>query len=171
MNYWYALQVKRGEELWLAELLTRQGYECYCPTFSASRRVSRHIKKMQQVVKPLFDRYLFMSFDRDYDRWGDIINMRDVDGFLSALGSPLPIMDKVIADLRRDCDLGVYNEKGLPAKIQKGDKVVVSDERHYFAGLHAEFVKSTGRRALIELKLFGRSTRIELPTALIERIT
>lgn len=191
---WYAVQVKNidvkvfsgldgnGEEVYSSlpneffiEEFINESYDvpcvAYCPGYVKKKKRTRHARKFEEVKLPLYDRWLFVKFNGDERPWDTITEIKNVDGFLATgSGDPLPIHGRVIDMIRRECELGVYNEFGIGGSVRQGDKVEISGNST-FSGFSGEFQKlNLNRTAVIELSIFGRSTIVELPTQLIKRI-
>ncbi len=180
VDWWYAVQCRSGEELQIVDALIDlvSVNAAYCPVYKIRKKVSRHSRKFEEITKPLFGKYLFMQFNTIYRPWGEVTGIKHVDGFVSIGGEPLPIRHKSIMKLRSECEAGTFNDKGIGGVINVGDKVQISltggaDGKEWtpFGGMTGEFrALSEGGKALIELSLFGRSTKVEIPTGLIERL-
>jgi transcriptional antiterminator RfaH len=68
-SHWHVVQThSRAEEKAVVHLM-RQGYDVYLPRYLKRRR---HARRSETVAAPLFPRYLFVSFDRQVQRWRSI---------------------------------------------------------------------------------------------------
>lgn len=168
--------MKYGSEFELAELISEEDFvdACYCPSYKKQKKISRHKNAKEQIELPLFSKFIFVKFNFGRMPWYVVTKHRNVEGFLSVGATPLPIRESEIDKLRRDCEFGSYNEKGIAGVVQKGDKIEIKyDGTQWspFIGFVGEFQSLTEKgNAIIELSLFGRSTKLEISTGMIEKL-
>jgi transcriptional antiterminator RfaH len=83
---WVAASTHPHKESTAISNLLRQGFEAYCPLV---RRRQRHARKVQQVLRPLFPGYVFVSVDPTQQHWRPIlstIGIRTLVRFGDSLG-------------------------------------------------------------------------------------
>jgi transcriptional antiterminator RfaH len=68
-SHWHVVQTHSRAEEKAAVQLLRQGYDIYLPRYLKRRR---HARRCKSIPAPLFPRYLFVSFDRQVQRWRSI---------------------------------------------------------------------------------------------------
>lgn len=177
-DYWYAAQVTSGMEFELVEEIERALApigRAYCPRMKVKMKVTRHTRNRKEIEKdvPLFSKYLFVKFGSPFQNWGKVTSLKGVDGFIRANGYPLPIRSADIAKIRNEVEAGTYNAKGLEGGLKVGDRIQIdySDEWTTFSGFSGVFQGLTKhRQAKVELTLFGRATKVEIPTELLVRL-
>ena len=75
ISSWYVVQTQVHAERKAAAHLNRQGFATYLPAYMKRRR---HARQVQNVIAPLFPRYLFVAVDQSdaalavhpIDDWG-----------------------------------------------------------------------------------------------------
>jgi transcriptional antiterminator RfaH len=145
----------------------------FCPTYHLKAKPSRHVKRYSPVERPLFPGFVFVKFGHADMSWYDILSNRFVVGLLSIDANPIPVPDQAVQKLRINCMAGAFDERDAVKppvpKLAKGAEVLISSQHYWLGGHKAVFQGLTRRKdALVELSLFGRSSRIELPIELIE---
>lgn len=179
-DYWYAVQVHGGREISIVEEIEKAlgGVgAAYCPIVVQNKKITRHRRVARVDVEvPLFSKYVFVKFGSSFQNWGLVTSLKYVDGFIRANGYPLPIRSAAIERIRSDVLTGAFNDNGEGA-IKVGDKIRVAlheDSHGNFSlwGGHQGIFRGLSRdhTGVVELSLFGRSTRVEIPSELLEMI-
>jgi len=75
MKHWIAVVTQVNSENLAIANLRRQGYDSYCPQIL---KTIRHARKVEQVKRPLFPGYVFVSLDLEADQWRAILSTRGV---------------------------------------------------------------------------------------------
>src|SRR2546425_12061072 len=99
---WFAIQVKSTHEKRVTALLEYQTYECFLPLYTARRRWSDRIKR---VEIPLFPGYVFSRFAPPARV--SILKTPSVLRIAGIGNTPMPIDDHEIAALQRVVQSGV----------------------------------------------------------------
>ena len=82
-----------------AELhLLDQGFEVYLPRF---KKMRRHARKVDEIIVPLFPRYLFIGMDLEVARWRSVNGTPGVSYLLMNQERPALISNSIIDDLKR----------------------------------------------------------------------
>ena len=151
---WYAMKIRTGGELRVAEGLSSRGYEIFVPTSVESRRYSDRIK----VIKaPLFPGYAFCRLD--IERRLPILQSFGVDHFVGIGRVPVPIPDAEILALHK------VVASALPAQpwpyLAAGDQIHI--QYGALTGLTGLLVSIKGaERLVLSVHLLQRSISVEI---------
>jgi transcriptional antiterminator RfaH len=116
---WYVVYTKPKWEKKVAEQLTKNGIECYCPLVVQVRQWSDRKKK---VEVPLFNSYVFVQLS-EADR-NAVFNSPGVVRYLFWLGKPAIVRDEEIEIIKKWLDTGADSDISV-AKYKVGDTVEV----------------------------------------------
>lgn len=116
---WYVLYTKPKWEKKVAEQLSKNGIECYCPTVIQIRQWSDRKKK---VEVPLFNSYVFVQLT-ETDR-NLVFNSPGVVRYLFWLGKPAIVRTEEIDIIKKWLGSTVNSEISV-AKYKVGDSVEV----------------------------------------------
>ena len=116
---WYVLYTKPKWEKKVAEQLTKNGIDCYCPTVVQVRQWSDRKKK---VEVPLFNSYVFVQLS-EADR-NIVFNCPGVVRYLFWLGKPAIVKDDEIEVIKKWLNSGFDADISI-AKYKVGDTVNV----------------------------------------------
>jgi transcriptional antiterminator RfaH len=97
---WFVARTKTGREVTASVSVAGKGYPVFLPVQLVRRS---HARKVEQVSKPLFPRYLFIRFDLANDTHGEINWCRGVANrglIVNADNKPISIPDPVIDRIR-----------------------------------------------------------------------
>jgi len=160
---WYAVHTKPRQEELALEQLRRQGYEGYLPRLRERRRIRR---RWQEVVAPLFPRYLFVRLREGVDDFGPIRSTIGVSDLVRFGGRPRPVPEGLVEELRarEDPAAGMHV---LERRWRPGERLRVVEGP--LAGLEAVFQAETAEeRVIVLLRLLGRDTRVAVPRDALE---
>jgi transcription antitermination factor NusG len=181
---WHLAQVaSHARDLPAAERLGRH-YEAYCPLERCWQPVPRHqlsrrqremgVTRMQEMVRPMFPRYLFCRFD-PAGNWHDIFRITGVKGLVVRQGLPVPISDDLVASLRaNEVDGAIPGDIPAINVFRVGQWVEINDGP--FANLRGEIQKiraasldgiDAALRITVAIELFGRLTPVDLDAAVV----
>tara|TARA_B100001540_G_scaffold254230_1_gene231084 strand:+ start:390 stop:893 length:504 start_codon:yes stop_codon:yes gene_type:complete len=139
--------------------LRRQGFEVYFPKY---KKVRRHARRIDTVIRPLFPRYLFVEFEKVLTLWRSIRSTVGVVNVLSAGERPLMAPSWVVEKLREGEDSqGFISNFGQKA-FGKGDRIKIldgpfADHLAIFDGL------DESQRVHVFLQILGRDVRATIP--------
>ena len=156
---WFAVVTKPRQEQIAQENLQRQAFECFLPM--AENPYQRRSKKQQQIIEPLFPRYLFLKAIAEFQ---NLAPVRSTQGVISMVrfGTELAVIpEQIINDIKRRIspDTGLIKIQAL--QIEPGDKVRVFDGP--FSGLTGIVQeKSSDRRIVILMELLAGPPRYRL---------
>jgi transcriptional antiterminator RfaH len=159
MNAWYVIYTHAKGESKALYHLRRQGFDAYLPRYSKQRR---HARRIDQVLVPLFPRYIFVNLNIDRTPWRVINSTVGVINLVSRGGQPTAMPEGVVEKIRAN-----ENEIGLIClgtiqRFNKGDAVQVT------AGAMCDQVgifdyTDDNERVIILLHILGREVKTRLP--------
>lgn len=162
---WCVVHTQPLKEMVAQQHLQDQGFEVYIPRF---KKLRKHARKIEEVLAPLFPRYLFVGMNKETAPWRSIRGTRGVSYLLMANDNkPAYISSETIHDLKaREDTGGCVNADALTVFI-KGDKVRIrdgafQDQVALFEGL------SDKNRVDLLLNFLGREMRVSVPTYAVE---
>lgn len=130
MLSWFVVETKSIHERLAESRIKDQGFEVFLPVADG---------------RCLYPRYLFARFDLRQRGWQSIWNTR---GVLCILGSPTPVDDAIIAEIREFVGIAVR-----PAPVV-GDRVTIRDGM--WRGQVGLLSSDEGERVRVLLSLFGK---------------
>jgi transcriptional antiterminator RfaH len=159
MSKWYVVYSHASRENEAFEHLKRQGFEAYLPKHLKTRR---HARRKEQVLRPLFPRYLFVRLDLDYSPWRAINSTRGVIHLICHGEEPASLPDGLIEEMRgREDDLGSV-VSDISERFKFGEAVqVISGAMIDRIGLFQ--CRTDGDRVVVLFKLLGREMKLTLP--------
>ncbi len=161
---WFVVYTLPAKEIVARQHLKEQGYEVYLPMFKKTRR---HARRVDEVLQPLFPRYLFVGLDVKIDSWRAVNGTRGVAYLLLNDGHPLGIPTSIIEGLQAEED-----EQGLVPitcveTFVKGEKLRIVDGT--FKDQIAVFeAMDDKKRVQLLLSFLGRDTKISIPAYAVE---
>lgn len=152
---WYVVYTRaNGESAALANL-RRQGFEAWLPV---CRKQRSHAGKVDVVLRPLFPRYLFVSFDPMIARWRSILSTVGVADLIRSGDQPVPVPDDVVASLREREVNGAIEIPPNPV-LSPGEVVRVTGGP--FADFYGRILMlSSSQRVAVLLDLLGRTVKV-----------
>jgi len=155
MRHWYVVQTKPRQESVAVENLERQGYSAYCPKIKLAKR---RRQRWQQIVEPLFPRYLFVQLDIGADDFAPIRSTIGVLGLIRFGNQPAIVPPEAINAIQQQ-ELKISGQTINNLSWKPGVNVEIIDGA--FAGLSGIFEKENDdERVIILLELLGRKNRI-----------
>ncbi|MEK9966651.1 MAG: transcriptional activator RfaH [Rhodospirillaceae bacterium] len=163
MDRWYVVHTRpNGEQTALANLL-RQGFHAYLPQHLRRRR---HARKLTQVRRPLFPRYLFVRINIERERWRAIHSTIGVSHLVGSGETPLPVPEGIVEEISsREDDNGLI-DLDRERTYQPGDRLqILSGALMDKIGLFAAM--DDADRVVLLLDLLGRQVRVKMPGNLV----
>lgn len=162
---WYVVATKPNGECTALANLVKQGFAPYLPQI---RTVRRHARRVEQVRRPLFPGYIFVSLDPQTARWRSINGTFGVRHILTNNGVPQAITGGFVEALMAREEGGVIDLQE-PA-FAAGDVVQVLDGP--FAEQVGQIVSAdqAGRVRLL-LNLMGGDVASTLPADMVEKVS
>jgi transcriptional antiterminator RfaH len=164
MKQWFVVHTQSCKETVAQQHLSEQGFDVYFPRF---KKMRRHARKVEEVLAPLFPRYLFLGIDLEVDQWRSIQGTRGVSYLLVTDDQPAVVHSGIIQGLKDQ-----ENAEGLVpvdsmAFFAKGDRLRVLDGA--FKDYVATFEKMDDKqRVQLLLHCLGREMSISLPSYAVE---
>jgi transcriptional antiterminator RfaH len=160
---WYVVQTQVNAETKAGRNLMRQGFEIYLPKYLKRRS---HARKIEQVVAPLFPRYLFVRVDMATQCWRSIRSTFGISQLVSNGPNPTPVPPDVLGMLRAREDENGFIKLDRRPLFSIGEKVRVlagafADNFGLFDGL------GDRDRIAILLDLLGRKVRVSIETDMV----
>lgn len=160
---WFVVYTQPLKETVAKQHLEEQGYDVYLPMFKKTRR---HARRTDEVLQPLFPRYLFVGLDLKLDAWRAVNGTRGVAYLLLNDGHPLGISTSIIEELKVLENDGVVPIECVSA-FTKGENLRVVDG--VFKDQVAVFQRMGDKqRVQLLLNFLGRDTRITVPVYAVE---
>lgn len=172
---WYVVYCHAKQEFRAKLGLGALGFQVYVPV---EKRWIRHARKREIRERPLFSRYIFVSFD--VSEPGRLSSIVTTDGVLHILANPLirgnevtwipeAVPEAFIAHLRRKEAAGDFDYTKPTCAFSIGQEVRIAEGP--FAGLNA-IVHSTPDNKKVEvlLDLLKRKTVVELEASGLEKV-
>lgn len=161
---WYVVHTQPGAEFKAAAHLQRQGYKTYLPRH---RRLVRHARRADMVLRPLFPRYLFVDVDREVMPWRPILSTQGVANVVRSCDEPVAVADTVIETLRHREVAGDFDRTGDVRRLEPGDSVRIATGP--FADYIGRLVEAFGdERVCILFEIMGRPVRSWLSASVLE---
>ena len=161
---WYVVQTQPNAEAKVVAHLARQSFDSYLPRYLKRRR---HARRIENVMAPLFPRYLFVKVDMATQRWRAIHSTVGVSHLVCRGDEPAPVPESVIAALKaREGAEGVI-QLDLPPRFVPGTQVRIVDG--VFASCFALYERMSDRdRVAVLLDLLGRKVRVLVDNISVE---
>lgn len=161
---WYAVHTHARAEFKAYEHLRRQSYQTYLPRYA---KTVRHARRTQQVLRPLFPRYLFISLDLTTQSWWSIRSTIGVTGIVCFGDFPASLPSGFIETLASQEDESGNIHRAPFRRLKSGDPVVILDGP--FSRLVGVCESMTDdERVAILLDLLGRKVRVRLDVEAVE---
>jgi transcriptional antiterminator RfaH len=166
MKSWFVAHTHPMKEQIAEQHLREQGFDVYLPCF---KKMRRHARKAEEVLAPLFPRYLFVAMELKTARWRCINSTRGVSYLLQNDGLPAEVPEQIIETLKeKETAEGLVSVNSLIALV-KGDKVrilkgVFKDHLATFETMDAK------QRVQLLLTFLGRETEISLPAYVVRAV-
>jgi transcriptional antiterminator RfaH len=159
MIRWYAAYTQPQTEARAAQQLRNQGFDVFLPL---CRRLRRHARRSETVLRPLFPRYLFVALDSERQRWRSVNGTRGIIHLVCQGDRPAAVPAGVVEALRARADgTGAVPLDAL-AVFERGQPVLVTDGP--FAGHTGRYEALTAdQRVILLLELLGRRVEVAVP--------
>jgi len=159
---WYVVRTQSRAEEKALRHLANQGFTAYLPRYS--RRV-RHARRNEIVLRPLFPGYLFIQLDPEQCRWRSINGTVGVHEILTSGDTPLPVPERIIAEIKaREDETGAVKlalpsfARGQVVRMLEGP---LADVNGLFEEMRDE------NRVVLLVSLLGRKVRMQVPATAV----
>lgn len=164
MYGWYVVQTKPRKERVAEANLQRQNFETYLPWY---KRVAAKRGTWQEIVEPLFPRYLFLRTDPTQQTVAPIRSTLGVSTLVTFGHQLTPVPDTMIDALRQRADPATGIHCTPAHEFKKGEAVAITSGP--FEGLQGIFDTCSGEaRVAVLLEILGKSARVLLKRAQVE---
>lgn len=164
MISWCVVHTQPLKEAIAKQHLYEQGFDVYLPLF---RKMRKHARKVDEVLAPLFPRYLFVGMDREVAQFHSINNTRGVSYLLMNKDQPAVVSSRIVEELRTQEDPNGALPIASLCTFVKGENVRVTEGP--FKEQTATFVGLTDQqRVHILLQFLGREINLHVPLHAIE---
>ena len=158
MKHWYVVYTQPNCEAKAAFSIVRKGFEVYLPRYLAQRR---HARRIEQVARPLFPRYLFVRIDPQRDRWRSVNGALGVLHLVSYGNVPVALTNDIVESFKDREDSSGLIACGLPS-FTPGQPMEILDGPMSVSA--AFFHRMSGKeRVVLLLDLLGRKATVTLP--------
>ncbi|EKD54133.1 MAG: transcriptional activator RfaH [uncultured bacterium] len=152
---WYLVFTKPKQEAAAESHLQRQGFQIYFPLL---KQYKHRGNLYQQVIEPLFPRYLFIHLNSDSDDWSKVRSTRGCVSLIRFGLLPARVPDALVPQLKKTEDLRLLPAKSAAPDFKPGDRVQVID------GLLADYegiveIKNSQQRVTLLLRIAEGHTR------------
>jgi transcriptional antiterminator RfaH len=159
MTRWYATYAQPQSEARAERELRQQGFDVFLPL---CRRLRRHARRSEMVLRPLFPRYLFVAIDLATQRWRAVNGTRGVVQLVRQGDRPAPLPAGVVEALRARADGSGAVPLDALSMFEPGRKLLVTAGP--FAGHTGKYETMTSdERVILLLELLGRSVEVAVP--------
>ena len=156
MSRWHAVLCKPRREPVAEANLKNQGFEIYLPRIVGLRRKTG---RWEQVIEPLFPRYLFLNADDTVRSLAPVRSTPGVTDLVRSGGAPALVPHGVVEALRDSADPETGCHRFGNAPFAHGARVRFAAGP--FAGLEGVFEMESGEsRVVILLELLGKTNRL-----------
>ena len=164
MISWFVAHTQPLKEFVAHQHLVEQGFEAYLPRF---KKIKKHARKVEEVLVPLFPRYIFVGMDLEFARWRSVNGTRGISYLLTNDDYPASLSDLVIQNLKsQEIADGVVPVSTL-LSFKRGDKVRILDGAFKEQIATVEKLDANQRVRLL-LSFMGRETGLSLPEYSLE---
>ena len=163
MKRWYVVHTQTNKESKAALHLQRQGFEIYLPRYL---RVVNHARTARTVVRPLFQRYLFVQLNTEIERWRSINGTFGVSYVITSGEHPLPTPKGMVEAIRQR-----ENEQGLvgmlPPVYEVGQRLEVIEGPLAMADVFFQKFTGNNKRVMVLLEMLGRTVQTSMPASTV----
>ena len=166
MKKWYPIFTQIGKEFFLKREIERLGFKTYLPIIK--KKIS-HARKISEVNKPLFPRYIFVYIDKDNDNWFSLNTTQGVEYFLKNNNKILSVKNEIINNLKNLEKKEGYIDISDFFKFKEGDEIKVKEGP--LKGFFGKFKKYTSNNKFnLFFNIFNRELNITLPGSFFEPV-
>ena len=164
MINWFVAHTHPLKESVAQQHLLEQGFDVYLPKF---KKIRRHARKVEEVLVPLFPRYIFIGMNMEVARWRSVNGTRGVSYLLTNYDRPAVVPNYVIENLKsNEIAYGIVPVNSL-ITFAKGDKVRVTDGAFQDQIAIFEMLDDKQRVQLL-LSFLGKEIKVVLPDYMVE---
>tara|TARA_R110002095_G_scaffold177688_1_gene155017 strand:+ start:1076 stop:1585 length:510 start_codon:yes stop_codon:yes gene_type:complete len=168
MQKWFVAQVQPGKETLAESHLVRQEFQTFLPLY---RKTVRHARRTQEVLRPLFPGYIFVSLDLEKDQWRRINGTRGVSHLLTQDDHrPLFVPNDIIETLQKEQkEQGAIAMGALANAFKAGDTIRITEGAFEDHVGTIEALSDKDRVKLL-LNCMNRPLNITIPLTSLEKL-
>lgn len=167
MNKWFLAQTQPGKETLAESHLQRQKFQVFLPLY---RKTITHARRTQEVLRPLFPGYIFVSLDLEKDQWRSINGTRGVSHLLTQDDhKPLFVPNEVVETLQKEQEEeGSIALGSLANAFKSGDTIRITEGAFVE---HMGTIESLSDKDRVQLLLhfMNRPLTLSVPLTSIEK--
>jgi transcriptional antiterminator RfaH len=164
MINWFVAHTQPLKELIAQQHLLEQGFEVYLPRF---KKIRKHARKVEEVLLPLFPRYIFVGMDMGVARWRSVNGTRGISYLLTNDDYPAMMPSYVIENLKSQETSDSVVPVSAFLTFTKGDRVRILDGVFKDQIATVENLDANQRIRLL-LSFMGGEARFALPDYAVE---
>ncbi len=167
MTNWYVAYTQSSKEVVAYQNLIEQGFDAYLPRF---KKIRRHARRVDEVLAPLFPRYIFVGMNLDNEQWRSVNGTRGVSHVLcTGENSPTCIPARIINAFKsQEISDGIVPVTSLSV-FEEGDQLRVLEGA--FKDQVAVFEKiDDANRVRLLLNFLGREMNVSVPVYAVEAV-
>jgi transcriptional antiterminator RfaH len=155
---WIVASTHPHKEQLALDNLARQGFHSYCPRI---RRRTRHARRLQVVLRPLFPGYVFIRLNPEKEQWRSIASTFGVRSLIRFGERPGTVPDQFVCGLRSTEAGGAVTIPRARDSYEVGEKVRMREGP--FEGLIATVLSANeSERITVLMDLLRRSVRVRI---------
>lgn len=158
MQNWFVVYTAPQAEIRASMEIARENFEVFYPLKQFMRRERN--RPPRKIVGPLFPRYIFARFDREYDSWGRINDLRGVCCVLCNDNTPVLVRNEIMEAIRsyREPEQAVVEIQNFqmdqPVKVTSG----------ILCGIEGLFKGTDRQRTKAFMEILGKKYTLPLDT-------
>lgn len=161
---WYLIYTKPREEEVAKINLERQGYTVYLPLAYQHRR---RLYRREQIIAPLFPRYLFIELAQYIDNWSPIRSTLGVSSLVRFGMEPAVVPEELVNLLKVRVGPEGVIDLTATAGFKPGSRVRIAEGG--MTGYEGIFLASSSHdRVVILLDIVGKQVRVQVDAAHLE---
>lgn len=171
---WHVAYTSARAEVEACKALIAAGFDAYAP---AERLVKAIRGRKVDIERPLFSRYVFVSFDPHRDDWGRVQGVDGVEALLKNGDIPSRVPTAWIDGIRKAEEYGVFDRRrAVPNGFKAGDAVRVTEGPFNgftarIEGFVAKLKSATAtKRVKVLMDFMGSMQRFELDVTDMEKV-
>jgi transcriptional antiterminator RfaH len=164
MKKWYVVHSQPSKENLAQKHLCEQGFEAYLPQYKKTRR---HARRVEEILSPLFPRYLFVELDLDMDQWRCVNGTRGVLCLLTNNGRPASVPNHIIEELKNRADEDGIVPIETICLFSKGDTIRIK-QGPFEGHLGTVDMLDDKRRVMLLLSFLSRKSKVSMPIEAVE---
>lgn len=155
-KFWIVARNKPNQDKIALINLKLQNFEFFQPTF---KTISRRQNKFEEIIKPIFPGYIFISINLEENNWRKINNTRGISSII-VFGNEIPLIGcELIEELKYRFSLNNTQKAADPFKVGMNAEITNGP----FAQLIGKIDEiDADQRIWILLDILGTQTRVSI---------